>query len=65
MVPASCAAARSGKAVRMPASSTAPAERVRRNTVIMARVFNGKVEAEIREDCASACNLCLMISGTP
>ena len=25
----------------------------------MARVFNGKVEAEIREDCSAACNLCL------
>src|SRR4051794_21682089 len=56
MAPASCAAARSGgKAVRSPASSRAPETKRRRDTGIMARIFNGKVEAEIRE-LLSACN---------
>jgi hypothetical protein len=31
-------------------------------TGIMARVFNGKVEAEIREHCSPACNLRLALS---
>jgi hypothetical protein len=46
--------------VRSPASSRAPARKRRRDTGIMARVFNGKVEAEIRE-LLSACNIGLTV----